>query len=277
MKKLLLFLLPVVIATGLFIAYITFIAKDNGKGALQVTSVPVSSVYLNGTFIGKTPLCKCDALSTIPVGDYALRVVPVDASFAQEAFAQHIVIAKGVLTVVDRTFGIGPTSQGSIITLFPITDSTVAQLALSSIPTGVAVSLDGNTVGNTPLTVSHVIESDHDVLFSKSGYKLKDIPVHTRNGYKLSVVAYLAIDPTAIASASAASSSASQSVQKIIILDTPTGFLRVRSEPSLGGTEVAQVKPGETYTLLNEQDGWYEIKLSDTQTGWVNSTYASKQ
>ena len=62
------------------------------------------------------------------------------------------------------------------------------------------------------------------------------------------------------------------------ILSTPTGFLRVRSNPSLGGTEIGQVKPGESYPLLSSQSGWYQIKvdLSATSSGWISSQYAKK-
>lgn len=62
------------------------------------------------------------------------------------------------------------------------------------------------------------------------------------------------------------------------ILNTPTGFLRVRSQPSLGGTEIGQIKPGSVYPLLNSQSGWYEIKvdLPATSSGWISSQYAKK-
>jgi uncharacterized protein YgiM (DUF1202 family) len=59
-------------------------------------------------------------------------------------------------------------------------------------------------------------------------------------------------------------------------LQTPTGFLRVRDQASLGGAEIGQVKPGETYTLLDEQSGWYKIKFNNKE-GWISSQYAQKQ
>jgi N-acetylmuramoyl-L-alanine amidase len=66
-------------------------------------------------------------------------------------------------------------------------------------------------------------------------------------------------------------------VAKVLILQTPTGFLRVRDQPSLGGNEITQVKPGETYQLLDERTDWYQIKLTNGQTGWISSEYAQKQ
>lgn len=279
MKKIILFLFPVVFAGGAFLIYVFFFAKV-GKGALQVTSVPQSNVYLNGVLIGKTPLCKCDALHTIQSGTYTIRLVPVNASLPDDFFEQKIQIINAVLTVVDRTFGTGATAQGSVISLIPAETTDTTGISLTSFPTGVHVVLDGNAMGDTPLILKNVTVSDHDVQLIKTGYQNKEIRVHTVKGYTLSVLAFLAIDPDALASPAATTvfqASPSAALQKIVILDTPTGFLRVRSEPSLGGSEVAEVKPGDTYDFVTEQDGWYEIVLSPGKTGWVSTSYAQKQ
>ena len=57
------------------------------------------------------------------------------------------------------------------------------------------------------------------------------------------------------------------------ILTTPTGWLRVRSEPSLDGTEITRVDTGGTYQVLEEQTGWVKIRVSDTSEGWVSADY----
>jgi hypothetical protein len=61
----------------------------------------------------------------------------------------------------------------------------------------------------------------------------------------------------------------------LTIKDTPTGFLRVRSEGSSAGTEVSRVNPGEKYSILDNKDGWYQIKYNGTDTGWVSGTYVT--
>lgn len=280
MKKLLFFLLPIVFALIAF-AVVTIILtqKDTGKGALQVTSAPQSNVYLNNKLLGTTPLCKCDGQELLPTGEYTIRIVPVDPTLSNQPFEQKITIAKSVLTVVDRTFGQGATSQGSIITLSPLTsgDNKTGALSVVSFPSGVTVSLDGNKLGAAPLTASQIIESDHDLLLSKEGYKNKAIRIHTVNGYVLSVIAFLGIDTTAFASDSAQVASTSAQPTKVKILTTPTGFLRVRDVASFGGTEIAEVKPGEEYTLVTEEGDWTEIKLSSGKIGWVSSSYVEKE
>jgi uncharacterized protein YgiM (DUF1202 family) len=63
-----------------------------------------------------------------------------------------------------------------------------------------------------------------------------------------------------------------------MVKDTPTGFLRVRSQPSTGSSEIGRVNPGETYKLLQSQTSWYQIQvsLSATSSGWISSEYATK-
>lgn len=284
MKRLLFLLLPVVCGVLVFFL-VTFILsqKDAGKGALQVTSVPQSSVYVNDKFIGQTPLCKCDGQSLLPTGDYTIRLVPTDPTLSNQPFEQKITINKSVLTVVDRTFGPGATGEGSVIFLSPQQngDTKSGTIMVNSLPSGITVNLDGNPIGQTPLTFPHVVESDHDLLLTKTGYKEKTIRIHTVNGLTLSVIAFLGIDPNAISATGSATqvtaSTSAVQVAKVTILDTPTGFLNVRNTPSLGGSVIAQVKPGESYPLLSDQDGWTQIKLTNGTEGWVSSTYVQKQ
>lgn len=282
MKKLLYIILPIVLGLiAFFIFTLILSAQDIGVGALQVTSVPKSNVFLNNTLIGQTPLCKCSGNQLLPTGTYTIRVVPLSGS--DQPFEQKITITKAVLTVVDRTFGQGATSEGSIITLTPLTSGTVTagQLRVTSFPSGASITFDGNSSGQTPLTVPSVVASDHDLLLTKPGYSDKTIRIHTVNGYLLSVIAFLAVDPQALSASSSATSIASSSalptVAKVVVLDTPTGYLNVRKDPTLGGALVTTVKPGETYEFITEQNGWTEIKLTDGTDGWVSSDYVKKQ
>ena len=57
------------------------------------------------------------------------------------------------------------------------------------------------------------------------------------------------------------------------VLNTPTGYLNVRSSPSTAGKIVTQIHPGETYTYLTTQSGWYEIDLPAGAAGWVIGEY----
>ncbi len=281
-KVVVLFTISFGIALLLFLGIQYFFILNNKKGALQVTASPASKVYLNDTYLGQTPLCKCEAADMIPVGDYTIRLVPADTSLRE--FQEKITISESVLTVVDRKFGKNALSEGSIISLRPLSDKKKTELLVVSFPQGANVSLDDADIGTTPLLYKDPTESDHVLKVSKQGYTEKEVRIRTPLGYQLTVAAYLSTDtaktpsPTSIPLLSGTiTPSPSPTNVKVTILQTPTGFLRVRSAAATSGFEVGRVKPGETYIVTSETDGWFEIKLSDGLTGWISSDYAKKE
>ena len=278
MKRFLFILAPFVVVILIFFAVLFFLNQNKGKGALQVTAAPQAKVYLNDKLLGQTPLCECDLKDMIVAGDYTIRLIPIQGDL--QPFEQRITISPKVLTVVDRTFGAQGLGSGSVISLTPIVDKKDVQISTISFPDTTEVFLDNNLEGQTPLLLKNITESDHELKLSKEGYKDKIIRIRTVAGYKLESLVFLGIDSTA-ASASAnqisSPSAAILPVAKVLILQTPTGFLRVRDQASLGGAEIGQVKPGGTYQLLDEQTSWYQIKLTTGKTGWISSQYAQKQ
>ncbi|MDP2874178.1 MAG: PEGA domain-containing protein [bacterium] len=63
------------------------------------------------------------------------------------------------------------------------------------------------------------------------------------------------------------------------VIETGTGWLRVRSEPVIDGTnanEITKVNVGEKFQLLEEQSGWMKIKLTDGKVGWASATFLKK-
>lgn len=283
MKKLLLILVPlVIVCIGGFFVYRLIAQGAQGKGALQVTAVPSSTVYLNGKSIGQTPLCRCDASTMVTSGDYQLKLVPQDSSFSP--FEEKVTISPKVLTVVDWKFAPGGSSEGSTISLTPLDNQKNASLFVVSFPGRADVFLDSNKVGTTPLLMGGLTASDHIIKVVKEGYAEKDVRIRTPLGYKLSATVYLGIDDTFLASPSASpqaspSATPTPSVpeQTVKILDTPTGFLRVHSSASLGSSQIGEVNPGDVLPLLDEETGWFEIKMKDGTTGWISSDYAEKQ
>ncbi|HVZ58216.1 MAG TPA: PEGA domain-containing protein [Patescibacteria group bacterium] len=284
MKRALLILIPSFIFAGLiFVLVQSFILRGKDKGALQVTAAPQSKVYLNGKYLGTTPLCKCDANDMLTVGDYTIRLVPTSGNFNE--FQAKITLSKSILTVVDRKFGVGADSEGSIITLQPLQNSDKPQLLITSIPDKAEVFLDNSSSGFTPLLLQNLTDSDHELTLKKSGYADKKIRIRTPSGYKLIAAVYLGIDeeglpsltptPTTVASPSATPTPVV--IEKVLILDTPTGFLRVRQSANVSSAQVGEVKPGQAFPLIDENDGWYEIQLEDGSKGWVSDQYAKKQ
>lgn len=280
MRKVLFVLLCFLIACLIFVLVVILINRRLEKGALQITSNPKSDVYINDKLMGRAPLCLCEGQKMLDVGEYTVRLVPVEGNF--EPFQRKINITAKVLTVVDRTFSKTALAQASIISLLPIGDKKDAQISVISFPSNASIYLDSNLLGQAPLVLKNNTESDHEIKITKEGYKDKVIRIKTVLGYRLEVVVYLGIDPDVVSSSAIRISSKSATPlatarPTVLILETPTGFLRVRDTASLGGSEIAQIKPSEVYDLVEEQTGWYEIKLKNGINGWISSQYAKKQ
>jgi len=277
MRKIILFLIPLLIVTILFLSIVLVVNRDGGKGALQATSIPQSQVFLNGKFIGKTPLCLCDLPQLLKVGDYNIKLVPLKNGL--KTFEQKITIYKGVLTVVDRTFDPqASASSGSVITLSEIDEKDNSQLLVISFPNKARVILDSNPSGTTPLLLKEITPSDHEIKIIKDGYKEKIIKVKTISGKRLEATVVLGIKADITKDENKTSSpSASSLTPKVVILDTPTGFLRVRSSDSVSADQIATVNPGDKLDLVSEKEEWFEIRLTDGRLGWISASYARKE
>ncbi|MDO8503830.1 MAG: SH3 domain-containing protein [bacterium] len=64
----------------------------------------------------------------------------------------------------------------------------------------------------------------------------------------------------------------SETLRSVLILDTPTGWVRVRETPS--GTETGRAYPGDRFTYLGEVKGWVQVELQDGSKGWIFEKYA---
>ena len=284
MKKILFIIVPaLLIALLVFLSVQYTNANRSQKGALQVTSSPGSKVYLDNKYIGATPLSKTDPSDMIQAGNYTIRLVPINASLSE--YQEKITISTGILTVVDRKFKKGALSEGYVISLTPLSDKNKAELEVISFPTDAKIELDANEIGKTPFLYKKPTESDHLLKINKNGYKEKIVRIRTPKGYRLTVIAYLgiisgteeAVPPTKTPLSPTPSPSPTAGAAKVLILNTPTGFLRVRASYNITAAIVTTVSPGDTFPLLGEQDGWLEIKLTDGRSGWISSQYAKKQ
>ncbi len=279
MRKILFVVVCFLIAVLIFSLVVYLLGQRPEKGALQITSSPKAQVYINGKLFGETPLCLCVAKDMLGTGEYTIRLVPKEGSF--EPFQRKITISPKVLTVVDRSFSQTALSQASIITLSKIEDSKDAQISVISFPADSQVYLDSDLVGQSPVLLKNITESDHEIKVVRQGYKDKIVRIRTVLGYKLEAVVYLGIDPQVATSSatliSSPSATPSTGKKTVTILDTPTGFLRVRENPSVGSIEAGRVNPDEVFDLLDEQTGWYKIKLKSGVEGWISAQYAKKQ
>lgn len=277
-KKIVGFFAILIIFAGFFLLFqVLGRILPKGKGALQITSNVVAKVLLNGKDIGNTPLCKCEVMDRIDEGTYTVQLIPQDNS---DSFITKVQINKGVLTALDRTFLPGSFAS-SYTLLLEKNYSKDADLAIYSIPSESLVTLDGNDVGVTPLTLKKISASEHEIEIQKGGYGKKTIRLRAVPGYKLKVQALLGTLPSSNEVLPGSESSptptpTSAPKDTVTILSTPTGFLRVRKDASINSEEVGRVKPNDTLVLLQESSGWFQIQLTDGNSGWISSDFAKK-
>src|SRR3990172_4502523 len=205
--------------------------------ALQITSVPEASVFLDCKHLGKTPFFS----DQLKVGQYLLKVTAGEASFVEK-----ITLSGGTLTVVNRELANNFLAEsGETLWL----ESGKRGLFVSSMPSEVEITMDGKLVGKTPYLVEKLEEGEHKITLTKAGYINREFAVKASNKYQVVADVTLASE---IAKNPQPQPSPALLIQKVKILATPVGFLRVRKEASLSSAEVGRVTAGEELEIIQE-------------------------
>ena len=279
-NKMSLLLILVVLFVGFVAVRFFILDKQNEYGKLKIISSPTASVFLNSTLIGKTPY-----EDKYKVGEYLLKLIPETAATDTASWNGKINIYKNSLTYVNRELGSSDiASAGEIFTTTRMTKqpqkSESGEIYVETEPQGAIITLDSDEKGVAPAIMENVMKGDHELSVFMPGFFRRTQKVNVDPGYRVNAAFKLAIDesatPIKVAENKQATDSAKTTKTKITIKNTPTGWLRVREEPTLNASESGRVNPGETFELLDEQDGWYKINL-DGKEGWVSSQYSTKQ
>lgn len=234
-------------------------------------SFPIAKVYLNGKEMGSTPYKNM----SLKPGENEIKLV----SGAKE-WKRKIDLQNNINTVVDWQFGDSSDGDSGYILYLEKTGDKKAAVLVNTIPDKTTITIDGQVKGISPIKVNDIGEGDKQLSASFPGYKDVNVFMKAINGYQLVLNAKLAIDKSnidqIITTETESTSSSLTAAKKITIKETETGWLRVRDKNSNSGLEIARVKPGETYVLLEEQTDWDKIDLGNGKTGWISATYALK-
>lgn len=269
---------------GLFVAgRYFFLDAQNATGQLKVISSPQTSVFVDNVASGTTPFEK-----KLRVGEYLVKLIPQGSATETASWQGRVKVYKNSLSYVNRELGSSDlTSAGEIFTVTKMEmrpkRPDTGEIYVETEPTGAIITLDNDEKGIAPLILSEVIKGTHELSVFLPGFFRRTQKVNIDEGYRVSAMFKLAIDqsqkkatPSAKLKDKEATKEATTKKTQIKILDTPTGFLRVREEPSSSATESAQVEPGETFDLLEEQEGWYKIEYEEGEEGWVSAEYSEK-
>lgn len=289
------------------------ILTKKNKAALQVNATPKSTVFLNDNHLGQTPYFD----ENLKPGELTIKLVPESGVTLLESWQGVVKLSAGILTVVNRSFGkTEEESSGYILSLEPTTEKEKVRLSVISTPDSVIVNFDSEPQGFTPLAIADIPEGEHTLIVSSPGYEEQTINAKAIKGHNLMINVQLAkmvaeepiieIEATASAKPSASPSGSPKTSPKaspkpsaspnsqvlsattsaepmerpyVKIKATPTGFLNVRSEPSIVGKEktiLTRIYPGEVYKFIEANlQGWYRIEYKTGSQGWIFSEFAT--
>ena len=262
-------IIGITLAILLVIFYLVGYFKPKSAG-LVIETQPQAAVYINGQQEGRTIF-----EVTRAQGEVVVKLVPESFNKPLVPFETKVNLVSGVKTVIKRNFGESQeTSSGSVISFEKIGGQEVS-VSIISTPDASQVKIDGQVRGFTPYKSSSINQGNHTISLSAQGFKDESIDIKTYEGYKLTAEFKLAPNTE---QASPTPTPQPEEKPQIKILTTPTGFLRVRSEPSALAKEVGQVDPGESFEILEEDEktGWYKIEYEKGKEGWISNQYASK-
>ena len=306
MKRKIVFLLILLGIIGVVVGIVQLIKGSAPKqGVLKINANPVSSVFLDNKHLGKTPY-----QDNVNEGEYELKLVPESTTVSASSWQGKVKVYGKLLTYVNAELAESDFSSASDILWLEKITSNQSEISVVTNPDGAAISIDGESKGVTPSSLTGISPGDHTIAVLSSGFAPRSVKAKTTAGYKLFVVIKLALssrldDITASFSATPSASISSTLavtptglIKKtptltpkvtptgvavndpakpyVIIKDTPTGFLRVRFEPTTQASETAKVKPGEKYHLLDTQNGWFQISVTETLDGWISGQYGTK-
>lgn len=284
MKKLRVIILALVVilvvVAGVYLGVGYF--KPKGAGILINTN-PASSVYIEGQQVGRTPYKQ-----TRNPGEVTIKLIPDSFETPLAPHEARVNLVSGIETLITRDFGETSELSGGEVVSFEKVGKGETSLAIISIPDSAQVAIDGQIKGFSPYKTNSINPGEHLLTVSAKGYLDRSVEIKTIEGYKLTAVVQLVQGGEAEEEPNVEAAETEiieEEVEpKVTILSTGVGFLRVRSEPSTLGEEVARVEPGEEYKLIetDEETGWFKIEYEEAdedlpaKTGWISNQYAEE-
>ncbi len=243
------------------------------NGTLRVDSVPKTNVFVDNTLYGQTPL-----QLSLKAGVHDVKLVPRGSGESLISWTGKVKIFKASTTYINRELGETDLKSAGDILSLEKGNGEKGQILVSTEPMGMFVSLDGEERGVSPLFMDNVNGGEHELSVRGEGMIPRSIKVNIVEGFKLLANFKLKIDEEYQAKKQESkkkpvAKKEEENTRYVLILDTPTGWLRVRSEPSLGASESGRVNPGERYVYVTESNRWYEIEFEEDKTGWVYADY----
>ena len=263
MKKLVfftLFLLSIFILSLRFSSVASKFLVDKQKAGIKIMSAPeAAEVFIDGVSVGKTPFVD---------ENLKKESVSVKLKSGSASWVRDVRLNSGTVTIINRELAEDEaSSSGEILTL-----SKGSGVNIISDPEGAEVEIDGRIYGKTP-TFVNIGAGEHIFVLSKNGFLKRSIKALVPAGFTLGLNVDLALSELDLSNLATPNIAVTE---KLKVLSTPTGFLRVRDKPNLVGKEIARVLPGDELILLEDLNSWFRVRLTDGKEGYVSSQYVEK-
>ncbi len=285
-KKLFLLLFLIIIFVGFILVRFFLLDNRNQYGELKILSNPPSTIFINNVAVSRTPFHE-----RYPVGDYIIKLIPEGIATNTASWQGKINVYKNVLTFVNRELGPSDAeTAGEILTMTPAERGTkkgFGELYVETEPQGALVYLNNEEKGTAPLIIENLPPGDKEISVFLPGYYRRTQKINIDAGYRVNAIFKLAIDRNSkkiieetkekekIATKEGEQEQSNEI--KVVVKDTPTGWLRVREEPSINATEAARVKPGDEFLVLDETENWVKIEYESGKFGWISKEYTTKK
>lgn len=271
------------------------------KAGLQVTVNPQANIFLDGKALGQSPFYS----ETLKAGQYTVKVTSTDPSLS--SWEGKVTLNPGVLTYVERQLSADNSkAHGHTLSFEQLTKKDSSEVSVISNPDTVSVTIDGVPSGFTPLKTDSVTVGPHTFTLTSPGYQDKIVKASVKAGQRLVINAQLAtqtivpvptptleVVPVATVSATPtpavkgsttpiiqlpkqASGSAVPALPYVEILNTPTNYLNVRSNPESSAAILIRINPGDKYSFIQKDptNQWIQIYYQTQNKGWISAQYA---
>ena len=136
----------------------SFTPQQVAVGSIEVASSPAgSAIYLDGNYVGQTPLSGYFDLTSVRQGTHTLLIRHKDF----QDYTKAVYVQGGNVVTINAQ--LSPNAPS------PIPDTT-GQVIVASTPAGAELFLDNNFRGITPATLSDIPAGSHVVMVRQAGY-----------------------------------------------------------------------------------------------------------
>lgn len=278
---------------------------------ISFDSGQTGSIFLNGERLNDNAILTTASFANLRPGEYSVRLVPDDPQLY--TYERSVKLQSGSSVTITWSFGDSfDTSSGEITMLEKLSSGPQSDLTVIAIPENAIVRLDGQSKGFTPINLAGLTPGAKTLTVTAPGFIERTTSPALQKGYRTIVETKLASqqvdlspttalpDPTATESAQLAGGEPTSPTASptpapapgdpisvgqqlttppyVTVLETGTGWLRVRAEANASSAELAKVTVGSKMKYLEETtSGWHKVEVQAGQIGWVSGQYATIQ